>query len=312
MLTAGRGARAAVLRALGTVVLAVLCCVTVPAATAAAAPGGFALAAARGCTHLVFNVSTGKMELKYDANCGGRTPPPPGSSPPPGVGGPPPCDLVDPATFCRGQLACWYSDQIVPLAPPTEPKPTPNSVMKAIYCYQGGIPTGEDVVWYDPAQPPVPTPLQLAQQAFGALRIPTGTLAFQPSGQTLVGFRTSLWVAGLPSGPLTGSSALGMVAIATPDHLVVDPGDGSGKRTCPWATAATTSGGCAYTYQTASVLGTARVGGLPAYAATAQAVWAVHFEQNGNVIAIAGAPTQLTSPAWTTAVPVSEIQSLVQ
>jgi len=150
-----------------------------------------------------------------------------------------------------------------------------------------------------------------ARTAIGKLKIPAGTLSFQPANETLVGVPTSLWVTGVSAQTLTGSSAFGLVAIATPDHLVMDPGDGTGARTCPWVTAAATAqSSCTYTYPNSSATGTARVGDKPAFAATAQAVWTLRFALNGAPIAVAGAPAQVTSPVWTTAIPVAEIQSL--
>jgi hypothetical protein len=85
---------------------------------------------------------------------------------------------------------------------------------------------------------------------------------------------------GLHGGELGGSSAFGLVAVATPARLEVTPGDGSAVRKCPWVTVK--SDRCAYAYRRSSVGGTALgQGGAPAYEASAQAFWTVRFELNG-------------------------------
>ena len=147
--------------------------------------------------------------------------------------------------------------------------------------------------------------------AMGELRISTPTLAANPGAQTLVGLDTWFWMEGVATTSLTGSSAWGLVAVATPDHITLDPGDGSGTTSCPWIV--TSSAQCTYAYPRSSIGGSATgsLGG-PAYSASVVATWRVHFERNGNPVTIPGAPATISSPAGVTAVQVAEVQAVVR
>jgi hypothetical protein len=164
-------------------------------------------------------------------------------------------------------------------------------------------------VWVGGDEPQPPSLQEQAQTAFGQLNPALGTLSANPATTSLVSLPTWYWAQGL-DGQLTGSSAFGLRAIADPDHLEVDPGDGSGALTCPWTT--TESDTCSHVYDRASsVSGTTAVDGHKAYAVTAEPVWTVRFEMNGTPVNIPGAPTELRGPQMTKAERVAEVQALV-
>ena len=223
----------------------------------------------------------------------------------------PACGLVAPATFCMGETPCYYKENVVPYAPPRSKPPKKGSDWRVRMCISpltGGF-LGE-AVWLDENEPQPPSLQEQAQTAFGQLQVPGATLTFNPTTRTLVSLDTWFWAQGLASGDITGSSAFGLVAIATPDHLELTPGDGSGSMNCDWVT--TKSDTCSYAYPRSSAgNGTTTVDGQGAYAANGQAVWDVAFEMNGNPVNIPGAPTELRGPQMNAAVRVVESQSLV-
>ena len=228
-------------------------------------------------------------------------------------GGPvePTCDLVAPATFCMGQTPCYYKENVVPFAPPKSKPPKKDSEWKVRMCRNspfGGAFMGE-AVWMDETQPQPPSLQEQAQTAFGQLQAPGAHLSFNPTTRTLVSLDTWFWADGLSGGELTGSSAFGLVAIASPDHLDLDPGDGSASLTCDWVTAQSDS--CSYAYPRSSEANGTTSVDHGAYAANGQAVWDVRFEFNGNPVNIPGAPTELRGPQMNTPVRVVESQSLV-
>jgi hypothetical protein len=225
-----------------------------------------------------------------------------------GGSGGPSCDMnrtemyAGAERWCEGQNACWAN---VPSAvyptPDTWPEepPTEDSVYIFKVCYgPDGTAVFQDWTWYVPDQPSIE---ELARRAYGALQAPRFELAFSPPGESVVFIDTWWWAEGAPSGNLTGSAALGVVAVAEPSHLEVDPGDGSGVMTCDIVTSE--SDACSHVYQRAS--------GGDGYAARARLVYDVHFEQNGDPIEVAGMPETFES-GWTEAsVPVTEIQASV-
>lgn len=163
--------------------------------------------------------------------------------------------------------------------------------------------------WVGQAPQP-PLLVDQAREAFGQLAVPKATLVFNPPGRTLVNFDTWFWARGLSGGELRGTSAFGLVAIATPGTLLITPDDGSAPLSCAWVTVKSDT--CSYAYQRSSAGQSARSpSGAPAYQATGEATWTVRFEQNGAPVAIAGAPTVLTGPDLSAAVVVSEVQTLV-
>jgi hypothetical protein len=224
-----------------------------------------------------------------------------------GGGGEPTCDLslVDDRTdhWCEGQNACWANipSAVYPTPDtwPAEP-PTPDSVYIYKLCYG---PNGDEVYsdwgWYTPDEPSLE---ELAWEAYGELNAPDFNLAFSPPEESVIFVETWWWARGASDGTLTGSSANGVVAVAEPDRMEVDPGDGSGVITCEFVTAEDDE--CTYTYDRASD-GTG-------YPARARLVYDVHFEQNGNPIDVAGLPDSFESSWEGTPVPVGEHQTVVR
>lgn len=276
----------AVLAGVNLALVAALALSVVQGITAPAVAGG-------GCP--TWNSETG--ELDY-SNCQGGSTTSPGH--PGGGGHEPTCDLVAPATFCQGATPCYIKDVVTPFAPP--PGPPPEGMgpgdWHVVMCLRGGAWMGT-AVWDTEPQPP--SLFEQAQTAYGKLTAPSATLAFNPPARTIVNIQTWFWADGLTDQAITGSSAFGLVAIAEPDHLLVDPGDGSGELACPWTVAA--SEACEYQYSRSSLAGT--------FPATAQAAWTVRFELGGTRINIPGAPTRFLGPTMSTAVDVDEIQTVV-
>jgi len=256
-----------------------------------------------GCTVTQQPGPDGKVE--YVVTCpGGETGPGGGT----GGSGEPGCTLTGIFEYCIGASACWANvpSALDPATWPEETRPSP----EAIYTYQqcSPDPTGtlSDWSWYEP---PGPSLTELAQQAYGALAVPAFGVGFNPPGRTVVGIPTWFWADTAQGGQITGSSALGVIAIGTPDRLEVDPGDGSGTRQCPWTTEA--SAACSASYARSSAREPAGPDGRPAYTARIRLVYDVRYENNGVGLTIIGLPTTLTSPWVAGAVPVAEVQSVV-
>jgi hypothetical protein len=164
-------------------------------------------------------------------------------------------------------------------------------------------------VW-DGQAPLPPSLLVQSQEAIGQIALPTARLAFNPTARTLVNLDTWFWAQGLDKQVRQGSSAFGLVAIATPRGLEVTPGDGSAMFPCAWVTSK--SDRCSYPYRHSSVGGSARGrDGWPAYKAAIRATWTLRFEQNNRPVTIEGAPAVLRSPDMTAPVEVAEVQTLV-
>lgn len=247
---------------------------------------------------------------------------PASATPAVGASVPPPCDVANApgATFCRGSSPCFYGelDPAWPWSEPATAPPVPGASWHVRFCYltKGSAPGQVWVlefiptaVWVGQAEPPPPL-VDQAFEAFGQLVVPTASLVFNPPGRTLVNLDTWFWAQGLTGAELRGSSAFGLVAVATPGTLVITPGDGSAPLSCSWVTVK--SDVCAYAYRRSSAGGSARSpSGAPAYQATGEANWTVRFEQNGAPVVIAGAPTELAGPGMTAAVVVAEVQTIV-
>jgi hypothetical protein len=173
-------------------------------------------------------------------------------------------------------------------------------------------------MWVQDAAPGTPSLQAQAAIAVGALRLPGASIRTSPPTMAIVNLETFF----APATPLPasarGSSALGLVAIATPQTWVIDLGDGSGVLTCPATvtmppTSATTApSGCGHTYRRSSAGQTGRAAnGQPAYTVRTHSTWTIRFEQAGRPIAVPGAPTTLNGPVSTSLLPVAEIQALV-
>jgi hypothetical protein len=268
-----------------------------------------ATAACHSETQLVTNPLTHVLEYQIVETCTEDVPP--GDAP---GGGQviPGCDLVSPATFCSGPYACYYKESGADYFPPATPPPTPGADWRVRLCLTTGaqyaiwVPTPE---WVGQAPAP-PTLVERSRAAYGRLEAPVATLAFNPTKRTLVNLDTWFWAQGLTGQQIRGTPALGLVAVATPGHLQVTPGDGSAPFTCPWVTSK--SDRCTHVYRRSSAGGSVRgLDGVPAYLATGVATWSVHFELDGRPVSIPGAPTELTGPRLTTAVEVDEVQTIV-
>jgi hypothetical protein len=222
----------------------------------------------------------------------------------------PPCNLETLQTqwpgasdwFCEGQNACWWNNPPAGMEPSEYPEPPSENAGDYVYKYcvdpNGNI-VFQDYTWTNiPDEPPLE---EQAQTAFGELNAPPFELAFSPPGESVIYIDTWWWAEGAPSGNLEGSSAFGLVAIAQPDHLEVDPGNGKGTITCDFVT--TESDACTYVYERAS--------GDGGYPARARLVYDVTFEENDEPIDIPGAPDTFQSAWEETAVPVVEVQSNV-
>jgi len=252
---------------------------------------------------------------RVDVNEGGahyRTvcPGAPGDGSGGGSSGPavPSCVLSGLNDYCIGTSVCWSN---VPSAIPVESWPVDSRPsVDAIYTYQSCDPDPSGTLtgwsWYTPPQM---SAAQAAREAFGSLATPVFTVGFNPPGRAVVGVPTWLWAQTAQAGVITGSSALGVVAVGEPARLEIDPGDGSGVLDCPWSTAA--SGVCAYTYARSSAGQPVGAGGQPAYTVRMRLVYRVRFENNGAQFEVAGLPGTLESPWRTVSVPVAEIQALV-
>lgn len=216
--------------------------------------------------------------------------------------------------YCSGELSCY---RFIP--PPTAPTPDrwparPAGVDEtASYANQACFtqPPAEalvsnEYIWVTPGEADIAAQVDAA---YGQLLAPTFALAFNPAGRAIVNLPTWYWASGPTGAVLTGSSAGGLVAVADPDHLEVDPGDGSGAFECPWTVAQ--SDACSYTYGRSSAAGSASAAGEPAYLGRMRLVYSVRFEFNGAPFVIADLPTTLTAAWQTAAIPVAEIQALV-
>lgn len=220
------------------------------------------------------------------------------------VKGAPSCDIksASPATFCWGSNPCYYKTSVVPYLPPPPPAQVPGAAWHVRMCFlsgqPGSAPTGT-ALWIGQAPQPPPL-LDQSVEATGQIGMPSAVLSFNPTARTLVNLDTWFWAQGLKVRDLRGSSAFGLVAIATPDRLKITPGDGSAMRTCPWVTVrpqvpADQPGPCSYAYSRSSIGGSARgPNGGPAYRASARAVWRLRFELNGAPVIIPGAQAVLS------------------
>lgn len=196
--------------------------------------------------------------------------------------------------------------------PPDGPKPSEDSVLRAIWCHNDGTLTIDRIFWSEDAEDEGPTLLEQALEAIGQIDLTAATLQTSPNARTLVNLDTWFWLDGGQQ-EVTGSSALGLVAIARFRSLSVDPGDGSGAFPCDLVTSADAAqDSCTHSYRRSSIGGSTSADGRPAFSATVTAVYDLSFEIDGNPIPpIVGAPTTLDSPPAGSAIVVDEIQSRV-
>lgn len=231
--------------------------------------------------------------IHYERVCVDVDPGDPGS---PGSGGTPTCDIAaqgpPPAGYggwyCSGRAVCASRDSIVPLAPPTTPAPPGQKWMRQDCWPCGGClgPPMPSLVLSGAVARPL---IVQAQEAFGNLDRPVGTVKHSPADKAVVRLETWLWLEPGSFGPITGSSAEGLVAVAEPDTTLWRTGDGR-TQACPGGGVDydnRASGGtpCTHTYVRASA----------AYHAAVTRRWTVHYEVGGAPVDIPGAPDTLTA-----------------
>ncbi|WP_432051476.1 hypothetical protein [Streptomyces xiamenensis] len=221
----------------------------------------------------------------------------------------PPCDLslismyegAD-EQYCMGQNACWVNNPTVQYpTPDTWPEEPPTE--DAVYVYRScvgpdGAVVSEGYTWYTGPEDEGPSLEELALQALGSLSTPDFSLAHSPPRNSIIYIDTWWWADGPSNGEISSGAALGVVAVGTPSHIEVDPGDGSGVMTCDFVTAE--SDACSYTYDRAGD-----------YTSRGRLVYDVHFEQNGSPLDIAGLPDSLESGWQESAITVAESQAVV-
>lgn len=229
-----------------------------------------------------------------------------------GTSSQPTCDLAahPDATWCSGTLPCLTKVTLPPLALPPNKPADPDTEAMSDWCYTDCCFSPIRTYWATPSTPPTPPLAAQAKVARGKLDLALPTLSTSPVNRTLVTVPTWFWVEGAAP-TQTGSSAFGLVAIATIKSLNVTTGDGT-TLTCPWTTSAKQAEqDCQHVYTRTSYDGTETWEGRPAYAVSASATWEIHFEMNGVRIDIPGEPGTIDGPASTAVLRVDEMQTLV-
>ena len=198
---------------------------------------------------------------------------------------------VTPA-WCEGASLCQLHD------PPTEADPgdlakygklTPPARVIEVFCAELDM---GDAGGFTLAIGGVQTPRQLlarADDAYGNLRAPKADVHTSPESPAVIRLDTWFWLGAASFREIRGSSADGMVAIATPQDTTWDPGDGSGSITCAGA-GTPNAGGCQHTYTRASFppRPTTDAKGNPAYAATVTRTYTVRYEFFGQPVVVPG------------------------
>ncbi|WP_131986639.1 hypothetical protein [Jiangella ureilytica] len=208
--------------------------------------------------------------------------------------------------WCMGTEACWGN--IPSLNPPEdweqlagEPSPGEGWIVTYVTCYPSNpIGTWQ---WIEPPEEQGPSLWDLAWQAFGNIATPDFTLAFSPPTQSYVNLPTWYWADGPSDGEILGESTGAVNAIATPDRIEVDPGDGSGVMECPFAV--DEGDECLHTYVRASV------DHADGYPARMRLVYDIAFTNNGEPLELDGLPTTLESPWVDGPLPVAEVAAIV-
>jgi hypothetical protein len=207
--------------------------------------------------------------------------------------------------WCEGRSQCWALDQPydaspAELAPYARLQP-PASVVE-VFCADGFI---ADMGGYTLAIGGVQTPRQLlarADDAYGNLRPPATVPQTSPGTPAVVQLDTWFWLPLAdfnPAVPVRGSSADGMVAIATARSTAWDPGDGTGLIGCAGAGTpyvAGTSSDCTHIYRRASFSPQPATDpkGNPAYLASVTRGYRVRYEFFGVPVVVPGARLQFS------------------
>lgn len=242
----------------------------------------------------------------------------PGSEGEPGGGsdegsGPPPCDLTQGqySEFCEGTAACWGNNPAA-VQNPSEldgvEKPTPESRAAYKSCRRADGTTYDEWYWTEDTEGP--SDEELARRALAQLVLPQVTPTFNPPVMTLVNLDTWWWAEGASVDPVRSPPALGVVAVAAPVRMEVDPGDGSGVLNCAVVTARSDT--CTYVYRKSSRRASAKApDGAAAYPARMRIVYDLTFELDGTPLEIEGVDTSISSDWVERPVPVREAQTVV-
>lgn len=215
--------------------------------------------------------------------------------------------------YCSGELSCYLfiPSRVYP-DPSTWPARPAGVSEQATYTNRACFtqPPAEalqvnEYIWYEPT---AQDPSSYLTAALASLTLPTVELAANPPGRSVVGIPTWWWADGAGTGRVVGGSAGGLVGIATPARLEVDPGDGSGVMRC--AVVVSRSDDCSSTYDRSSVDGTATVEGQPAYTVRMRVVYDLSFTWQGGPITLAGAPATVSTPWASSDRLVLEVQAL--
>ena len=205
--------------------------------------------------------------------------------------------------WCEGRRQCWGLDKPYDAEPEDLARYRtlkPPAFVLEVFCADGFI---TDAGGWNLYIGGVVTPRQLlarADDAYGNLRPPPTVPRTSPGTPAVVQLDTWFWlpVANFdPAAPVRGSSADGMVAIATPQTTTWEPGDGSGTVVCPGAgipygPGATSA--CTHVYKKASFSPQPIKDpkGNPAYRATVTRTYAVRYEFFGVPVVVPGARVQ--------------------
>ncbi|MFD1827757.1 MULTISPECIES: hypothetical protein [Mumia] len=218
----------------------------------------------------------------------------------------PQCDLSGSLynDYCDGDARCFRNDPAALQEPEDnglDPSEKPDPDAHAIYweCERPDGTTYERYFWS--GAEPTPPPLgERARRAIARIPLPDFTPTFNPPGRTFVSLDTWWWAAGATRRAISGE-ALGVVAVARPDHMEVDPGDSTGAKRCPFRVRR--SDACVHAYAKSSLGGT--------FTARMRLVYTLEFRLGNQVRDIPGAPSQLETEWANQTIPVRESQAIV-
>jgi hypothetical protein len=234
----------------------------------------------------------------------------------------PACAVNEFFNTCYKGVPCTYLQQdheAQRISPPEGPKPQGANAYYRFCGDKNGNSSSVDAiaanpnsgtVWLTPAEAGVNLMVE-AQRAMGAIKFPKARIATSPALITAVGFDTHWWAEGIPTTPVKGSSALGLVATATPVGLVINPGGEETELSCPWTTTEQATTQCTMMYQKSSIDGPATYRNQPAHTVSLRTQWKLSFTFNGTPITISNVPDLTNGPTSTATLSVAEIQSLV-
>lgn len=208
--------------------------------------------------------------------------------------------------FCRGSKPCYSNDPSFlqdedyareSTTPGLPEKPSPDDHLIFVSCLPPGGEREDQYFWSSQFEEGVSTRDRLLA-AYGALTLPDVTPVFNPPVRTLVNLDTWWWAEGGSSAPVVGTEALGLVAIADPQSMIVTAGGQT--VTCPVVT--TRSDDCTMTFR--------RAGDYPA---EMRVTYTVRFELGGQPFTVPGGNDDVLTVESTddVTVPVREVQSRV-